>query len=103
METYQCGTDTEETKVKPKRSSADSCCIAVKGIFTNSQCIYNHSEMLFPNVQNKVNGAMISCAEYMTHFGTAKEDFFQTFCKASSTSDNLLPGAATVIPLDLLR
>lgn len=38
--------------------------------------------MFFSNVQHKVNGAMISCTEYMTQFGTAKEDFFQTFCKA---------------------
>lgn len=59
--------------------------------------------MLFSNARHETNGARISCTECTTDFATAKEDFFQTFCKVSGTSDNLLPGAVTTIPLDLLR
>lgn len=60
-------TDTKETKVKTERSSAESCNIAINGVFTNSQQVYDHSEM-FSYMQQKVNGTMISSVEYMTYF-----------------------------------
>lgn len=58
--------------------------------------------MLFQNIKHEANGEMVSCTEYMNCFETAK-GFFQNFCKASIISDNVLPGAVTAIPLDLLR
>lgn len=103
VETHQGETDTNKAKEKPKRSSADSCWIAIFGVCTSSRYIYDHSEVLFSNVQHKVNRAMISCTDYTTRVGIAKEDFVQPFCKASSTSENVLPGSATILPLALSR